>query len=503
MNQLFSIQDDKVVITKLALRYLEGAIILAGNLDIAGYASVQSDLAVNGTLTADTIKVKTLITEAGNPIDLGNWACNSEDELTGKGFTWTHGSGSTQLLYRTGSRLWTNGNVDLDINRAYHIDNVSVLSSKELGSTVTKSNLKEVGTLKALAVLGPTQLSEFAYFNPNNCRLGIGTDEPNAAISIVENDVEVILGSPRYGSGNVGTYSNHDLAIITDNTPRITVKNNGEVQIGNEGDKAGILRVYGTLYADNVIADTRVERSSPLEFKATRDSSIYGKGLIWSGTGATRQMIMMANPDRLFSSESIEIAPGQSYYADGKIVLTSSTLGYGVVKSNLSSVGILESLTVQGTTTLLGEINAISSALNIGTIVLNDGVKNLAVSNNGINTSVNFSLAVNNSEILYGDNNEIVIGNKLAVRRPIKLFGPVSIGISNPDPTVSLSVSGNISFSNKKFITGIAVPTSGDNIKGDICWNQEPSASGYVGWICISSGTPGEWLPFGAIGRQS
>ena len=54
----------------------------------------------------------------------------------------------------------------------------------------------------------------------------------------------------------------------------------------------------------------------------------------------------------------------------------------------------------------------------------------------------------------------------------------------------------------KKFINGVSAPESGEFVKGDICWNTNPQASSYVGWICTVSGTPGEWLPFGAINRQ-
>jgi hypothetical protein len=57
-------------------------------------------------------------------------------------------------------------------------------------------------------------------------------------------------------------------------------------------------------------------------------------------------------------------------------------------------------------------------------------------------------------------------------------------------------------FANKKFFTGTAIPTSGTFNKGDICWNSNPQESSYIGWVCIIEGTPGEWLPFGAIGRQ-
>ena len=35
--------------------------------------------------------------------------------------------------------------------------------------------------------------------------------------------------------------------------------------------------------------------------------------------------------------------------------------------------------------------------------------------------------------------------------------------------------------------------------RGDICWNATPSASGTIGWVCTTAGTPGTWKTFGTI----
>lgn len=44
-----------------------------------------------------------------------------------------------------------------------------------------------------------------------------------------------------------------------------------------------------------------------------------------------------------------------------------------------------------------------------------------------------------------------------------------------------------------------AAPTGGAWVAGDICYNSEPSAGGSVGWVCVTSGTPGTWKGFGVI----
>lgn len=501
MSQLFTIENDKIIINKLALRLTEGVVDHTGNFNVNGYARVQNDLDVAGTLTAETIKVKNLITETGAEVEAGKWFYNQESDLIGKGFSWTWGEGNVQLIYREGNRLWVKGDLDLDTDNSYKIDNVEVLSLNALGPQVTKSNLKELGTLRSLTVSGDATLSDFAYFNSTVGRLGLNTTSPNAVLSVVDNDVEFIIGSENWGTARIGTFTNNTIEVVTDNIPRITVKNSGEVVFGNEITKSGNVTIYGTLKVDTLVSDTRIDRYSSLEFKSSRDTPIYGQGLVWTGAGDPKQLVMTANPDRLTTTESLEVAKDQSYYIAGNAVLSEHTLGKTVVNSSLNTVGTLQSLTVSGQTTFLGNAEVFGK-LKANVVEFGEGLKSLTINNSVIDVTEKITINVANEEIFYSDANEISIGNKQNVRKPIKVFGPLSVGVNNPDPTVGLSVSGSISFADKKFVTGTAVPTQGSFSKGDICWNQTPIEGSYVGWVCVASGAPGQWLPFGAIGSK-
>lgn len=44
-----------------------------------------------------------------------------------------------------------------------------------------------------------------------------------------------------------------------------------------------------------------------------------------------------------------------------------------------------------------------------------------------------------------------------------------------------------------------SIPTSGTWSRGDIVFNNAPSAGGFVGWVCVAAGTPGTWKTWGAI----
>jgi parallel beta-helix repeat protein len=54
--------------------------------------------------------------------------------------------------------------------------------------------------------------------------------------------------------------------------------------------------------------------------------------------------------------------------------------------------------------------------------------------------------------------------------------------------------------SRQSIFYGTIAPTVGMYYrKGDICYNTSPSASGYMGWICITAGWTGTWKGFGLI----
>lgn len=480
---------------------VDGKVDLNGAVAITRDVSVDGNISSTGTIEAQIIKAKQIISEDGGSYDIGNFSADSEAQLNGKGIHWISNTVDTMLLYRSGNRIWTNGSFDLSETGTYRIDDSAVLSLNELGRTVVKSNLQEVGTLKSLNVSGNAALGEFAFVNSGLAKFGLGTDEPNGTLGIVDYDNEFVVYGGREGAMSVGTFTNTDLEIVTDNLPRATFKSNGQVVFGNENSKNADVKINGTLTVDNLVSDNRIERTHPLEFKATKGTEIYGRGLIWTGTGDPRHLIMMAQPDRLWSSESIDLGEGQCYYINKAAVLSATTLGNSVTQSNISKLGTLESLNVEGTATFFGSINASRnpiSAIEIGF----DGFKKFKITNSELNGDKDITLKVADADTYYADLNEIVIGNTAHTRRPIKMFGPVTVGINNPVEGIDLSVRGDISFANKRFTTGPGVPSEGNYSKGDICWNSNPTASNFIGWVCIEAGAPGRWLPFGAIASQ-
>jgi hypothetical protein len=498
MSQLFTILDDKIVINKALLRYVEGPTSLTGSLEILGGASVQDNLIVKGRLVADVIEVNQIINKGlgGGSGDTTNFRAETEESLNGQGVTWNVGDTESTLVYRPGNRLYTNLHLDLERGRSYKIDNIEVLTGNTLGSSISRSSLRQLGPLNNLIVNGNVEIGQFVYIDSDTGRVGFGTESPNGSFSIVDNGAEFVMGSPATGTFNIGTYSNHDVAITTDNISRLTVKTGGDVHIGNATSRGAKLVVHGTIQAENIVTETKVERTDSVKFLAT-DGTVFGIGLQWVGSGSPKQLILRADPDRIWSSEHIELADRRSFMINNQVVLNSTTLGSTVTDSSLTSLGSLSSLTVNGVSTL-ADVTAQSVQAN--EIKFGEGSQLVKVNDRGINTSLSFNLTVGEQNIIYADSGSVTIGSSENTRRQIRTFGTLSVNVNNPDPELQFAVAGNFGFAGRKFITGASAPEQGNYNVGDICWHTSPQIGGNIGWICCSAGTPGMWFKFGMIG---
>ena len=94
---------------------------------------------------------------------------------------------------------------------------------------------------------------------------------------------------------------------------------------------------------------------------------------------------------------------------------------------------------------------------------------------------------------------DITPEGKVCVRENLNVSGKIGIGVNNIPDDVSFMSQGAIAFDNMKMQSSNAEPTIGTYNQGDIVWNNASEPGGYVGWVCIRTGTPGLWKPFGQI----
>lgn len=267
------------------------------------------------------------------------------------------------------------------------------------------------------------------------------------------------------------------------------------------------------LHVNELTADIRHERSTPLEFVAD-DNGIYGKGLQWKGQGPTKQFIYRANPDRLYSTETIDIAKEASYSIDNIPVLRGNELGSSIRSSSLVKVGTLQNLRTQGNLVIDDYIyyNTDSESFGIGTespngkfaiatldaefiIDTSPGAAQL-----GTWTSSDLQVITDNTaRITVKSNGHVIVGSKDSNSAVMNVFGKLGVGVNNVSSDVSIATDKGIEIAGTKIMTGAGIPANGTFRQGDVVYNTNAVATGYVGWVCVREGSPGEWKPFGQI----
>lgn len=267
------------------------------------------------------------------------------------------------------------------------------------------------------------------------------------------------------------------------------------------------------LHVNEITADVRNERSTPLEFLPD-ENGLTGKGLLWKGEGPTKQFTFRPNPNRLWSSENIDLDSERSYNIGNVPVLSANELGNAIKYSNLIKVGTLQNLRTSGNL-IVDEFlyyNQESQRLGLGTDSPNGNVSitsfesefiiDVESSSSRIGTWTTDDLQIitdNTTRITVTANGTVQIGQQGSNSGKLNVFGKVGVGVNNVPEGVSLSVSDAIQFNGRKIFNSSAIPTEGNYRLGDIAYNTNPQPSGYVGWVCVKEGSPGNWKPFGQI----
>ena len=368
------------------------------------------------------------------------------------------------------------------------------------------------------------------HINDTVNKIKIGLAQVADAIETLANNPPKLVVRDRELSGNKihgGSISKFSSTGITDEaTKRVMHLNDNGVSINNlvtahissSPTIYGDLSVQGLitaqkLHVNEITADVRNERTTPLEFIAD-DNGIYGKGLQWRGQGTTKQLIYRSNPDRIWSSETIDIAAESSYMIGNTPVLRQTELGSSVRISSLVKVGTLQNLRTQGSLTIDDFIfyDNNSQRLGFGTESPNANLSIASLDSEFIvdvdanstrlgNWTTNDLQIVtdNTARITVRANGKIEFGKSNKNDAKVSVFGKLGVGVNNVSEDVSFATSSGIEIAGTKIMTGTNIPSSGTYRRGDIMYNLNAAPTGYVGWVCIREGTPGEWKPFGQI----
>ena len=301
--------------------------------------------------------------------------------------------------------------------------------------------------------------------------------------------------------------------------PVLAVKNDGihvaaahidtiesDITVQKDLEVKGVLTA-SRLCVDEISANIKHEKTTPLEFRG-EDSPAYNKGLIWTSSKTTKQFVLHSNPDRLFSSESIDLHRDQSYMIDRSVVLSKTSLGNDILDSNLKKLGTLRQLNVSGNVDIDGIVkyHADTEQLSIGCddpkgILSLESLDHQFVIDADVKDWKMGTWTTADLHIITDDTPRISISQAGTTTVHSKSVFQESVGIKskNPLPDVDLTVAGAVRFQNKKQEVRDSIPQDGAYSKGDIVWNNDPKPNSYIGWVCVREGTPGVWSPFGQI----
>jgi hypothetical protein len=176
----------------------------------------------------------------------------------GKGILWK-GDGTTKQFILSKDSIFSSETIELAQGKSISINRSVVLSETEIGKTVVKSNLKEVGRLKGLVVDGSININQNLFYNHQSKRFSLGTESPNGSFAISDHGIEFLIDVPEGSRTRIGNYGSHDLELITDNTPWITVGAGGDITLGNKNFGTVSVKVFGKMSVNVKTPDSRAD----------------------------------------------------------------------------------------------------------------------------------------------------------------------------------------------------------------------------------------------------
>ena len=205
--------DDRA--TSVAVTIIDEHTIVENNLiaataNVKGVLTVEGDLIVKGTLPTDSPAFKSIVLDAKDKI-----LADINDTLF---------AGFSDIIFK---QIQQDG-IDLD---RITIAGDEIIVGNRIGMKITESNLQKVGVVKDFQSSGETFLSEVLYVNQK--RVGINTIEPGHALSIWDQEIEIVAAKKKENTAMVGTVRQQELVLSSNNKNNIVCKTDGSVAIAN------------------------------------------------------------------------------------------------------------------------------------------------------------------------------------------------------------------------------------------------------------------------------
>jgi hypothetical protein len=203
--------DDRA--SRVALTILDDSTVIENNLltkdlTVQGSMTINGQFVVNGDIPEDTEFYRKLISSTTS---------NTLSRLDHTLFN----SYSTAVF----DRIRQDG---LDLSKIT-LDGQEIAKSNSLGSSIVNSNLQTLGELRELRVGGESILAQTLYVTPR--RVGINTIEPSAALSVWDDEIEIVAKKKSRDVGMLGTPRQQKLILTANNKDNIVLNDDGSTQI--------------------------------------------------------------------------------------------------------------------------------------------------------------------------------------------------------------------------------------------------------------------------------
>ena len=181
------------------------------------------------------------------------------------------------------------------------------------------------------------------------------------------------------------------------------------------GDDTGVVRIKGDLYVDGTTTQINSSTIQLADFivgiatTATSNALADGAGIEIGPSNINFKYYYNSNTNpSLKSSENLNIALNKVYQINQVEVLSSTTLGSGVVNSSLTNVGTLTELNVSGISTFssLVDINAgldVDGFTELDSTNISETLSVSGLSTFSSNVDINASVDINNDLTVHGD----------------------------------------------------------------------------------------------------
>lgn len=254
--------------------------------------TVKGALTVEGTITAERMHVKEVTADVRNErTDPLAFIAKGNSSAYGKGLIWPGGDYTKQfILQERPDRFFSTESVELRTGKIYMINGQNVLSQDELGRSITKSYLKSVGVLEKLSVEGPFVVDNYLHYDANTQRLGLGTEAPNGDFSIMSWDHEFVINSTDDRKFEIGSYTTTSVNIITDDTTRIAIAQDGVITVHGKT----VFNSQIGVGVKNFAKDADITSAGPIRFQDKKFE--VGDGEPTSGNYVKGDIVWNTNP---------------------------------------------------------------------------------------------------------------------------------------------------------------------------------------------------------------